>query len=155
MDGQGQSITVVPMEPRHIEDLERLEKECFSTPWSFDSLVSELSNPLAVFCVAEIGGQVAGYVGMQHIVDEGYICNIAVFSQYRRRGVATKLMETLSEYAKENEMASISLEVRESNVNAQSFYEKFDFEVVGRRKHFYSNPTEDALIMTKTFGWLF
>ena len=49
MEEQGQSITVVPMQPCHIEELERLEKECFSTPWSFDALVSELSNPLAVF----------------------------------------------------------------------------------------------------------
>ena len=113
MEEQGQSITVVPMQPCHIEELERLEKECFSTPWSFDALVSELSNPLAVFRVAEIGGRVAGYVGMQHIVDEGYICNIAVFPQFRRLGVATRLMETLDEYAKENDMASISLEVRQ------------------------------------------
>ena len=58
MDERGQSMTVVPMEPKHIEDLERLELECFSTPWSFDSLVSELSNPLAVFRVAEVNGQV-------------------------------------------------------------------------------------------------
>ena len=58
MEEQGQSITVVPMQPCHIEELERLEKECFSTPWSFDALVSELSNPLAVFRVAEIGGRV-------------------------------------------------------------------------------------------------
>lgn len=155
MEEQGQSITVVPMQPCHIEELERLEKECFSTPWSFDALVSELSNPLAVFRVAEIGGRVAGYVGMQHIVDEGYICNIAVFPQFRRLGVATRLMETLDEYAKENDMVSISLEVRESNVSAQQFYDKFDFEVVGHRKNFYSNPTEDALIMTKTYGGIF
>lgn len=155
MDEQGQSIQVVPMEPRHIEDLERLEKECFSTPWSFDALVSELSNPLAVFRVAEIGGRVAGYVGMNHIVDEGYICNVAVFPQYRRLGVATRLFEELDRYAKENDMASISLEVRKSNLNAQSFYHKFDFEVVGERKNFYANPTENALIMTKTYGGLF
>lgn len=155
MDERGQSMTVVPMEPKHIEDLERLELECFSTPWSFDSLVSELSNPLAVFRVAKVNGQVAGYVGMHHIVDEGFICNIAVFPQYRRRGVATCLMESLIEYAKENDMTSISLEVRESNYSAQALYENFQFEVVGERRNFYANPTEDALIMTKTFGRLF
>lgn len=155
MDELGQSIVVSEMEPKHIEDLERLEKECFSTPWSFDSLVSELSNPLAVFRVAEIGGRVAGYVGMHHIVDEGYICNIAVFPQFRRHGVATMLMEELVSYAKENDMATISLEVRESNLTAREFYEKFQFEVVGERKNFYANPTENALIMTKTFGRLF
>ena len=155
MDEQGQSNTVVEMQPKHIEALERLEQECFSTPWSFDALVSELSNPLAVFRVAELDGEVAGYVGMHHIVDEGYICNIAVFSQYRRRGVATSLMQALDDYARENDMASISLEVRESNQIAQQFYEKFDFEVVGHRKHFYANPTEDALIMTRSYGGLF
>lgn len=155
MEEQGQSIQIVEMEPRHIETLEQLEKICFSSPWSFDALVSELSNPLAVFRVAEIDGEVAGYVGMQHIVDEGYICNIAVFPQYRRRGVAASLMDALYEYAKENDMATISLEVRESNGPAQEFYKKFDFEVVGERKNFYSNPQENALIMTKTFGKLF
>lgn len=155
MDQPEQKIDVVRMQPKHIESLERLEQECFSSPWSFDALVSELSNPLAVFCVAELDGKVAGYVGMHHIVDEGYICNIAVFSQYRRCGVATALMQALDDYARENDMASISLEVRQSNRIARQFYEKFDFEEVGRRRNFYANPTEDALIMTRSYGGLF
>ena len=92
---------------------------------------------------------------MHHIVDEGFICNIAVFSQYRRQGVATALMQELDDYAKENEMASVSLEVRQSNLSAQQLYGKCGFEVVGKRKDFYANPTEDALIMTKTYGGLF
>lgn len=92
---------------------------------------------------------------MHHIVDEGFICNVAVFSQYRRQGVATALMQELDDYAKENEMASVSLEVRQSNLSAQQLYEKSGFEVVGKRRNFYVNPTEDALIMTKTYGGLF
>lgn len=148
-------IQIIPMEAKHIESLEQLEKECFASPWSFDALVSELSNPLAVFRVAEWDGQVAGYVGMQHIVDEGYICNIAVFESYRRKGIATLLMDTLFEYAKENDMAMISLEVRQSNQTAQDFYEKFGFEQEGERKNFYSNPTENALILTRHFNRLF
>lgn len=149
-------MCIVPMQPQHIDQLERLEKECFSASWSYDALVSELSNPLAVFRVAQLpDGSVAGYVGMHHIVDEGFICNIAVFSQYRRQGVATALMQELDDYAKENEMASVSLEVRQSNLSAQQLYEKSGFEVVGKRRNFYVNPTEDALIMTKTYGGLF
>ncbi len=155
MDDQARRIEICPMAPQHIEALEQLEKQCFSTPWSYDALVSELSNPLAVFRVAEIDGQVAGYVGMQHVVDEGYICNIAVFPQYRRLGVATRLMECLMDYAKEQDMEMISLEVRPSNLGAIRFYEKFGFEQEGRRRDFYSNPTEDALILTKRFGHLF
>ena len=94
MDEQSQSqpINIVPMGPEHIETLARLEQACFSSPWSFDALAGELSDPLAVFRVATVNGQVAGYVGMQHILDEGYICNIAVFPEYRRRGVATALV---------------------------------------------------------------
>lgn len=155
MDDQARRIEICPMGPQHIEALEQLEKQCFSTPWSYDALVSELSNPLAVFRVAEIDGQVAGYVGMQHVVDEGYICNIAVFPQYRRQSVATCLMEHLMDYAKEHDMEMISLEVRPSNEGAIRFYEKFGFEQEGLRRHFYANPTEDALILTKRFGHLF
>ena len=65
MEEQGRSLCIVPMQPQHIDQLERLEKECFSAPWSYDALVSELSNPLAVFRVAQQpDGSVAGYVGM-------------------------------------------------------------------------------------------
>lgn len=134
-----------------MDDLEQLEKDCFSTPWSYDSLVYELSNPLAVFRVAEIGGAVAGYMGMQHIMDEGYICNIAVSPRYRRNGVATALMEVMIDYAKENDMAMMTLEVRPSNTGAREFYKKFDFKQVGERKNFYSNPQENALILTHKF----
>lgn len=83
------------MGPEHIETLARLEQVCFSSPWSFDALAGELSDRLAVFRVATVNGQVAGYVGMQHILDEGYICNIAVFPKYRRHGVATALLHAL------------------------------------------------------------
>ena len=71
MDEQSQSqpINIVPMGPEHIETLARLEQVCFSSPWSFDALAGELSDPLAVFRVATVNGQVAGYVGMQHILD--------------------------------------------------------------------------------------
>ena len=150
MDEQSQSqpINIVPMGPEHIETLARLEQVCFSyTPEK--KLIEDFN--LSVFRVATVNGQVAGYVGMQHILDEGYICNIAVFPEYRRRGVATALLHALDAYAKENGMASISLEVRQSNTAAQQLYSRFDFETVGRRKHFYQNPTEDALIMTRTY----
>ena len=150
-DSTGQSCTVVPMEPCHIEEISQLEQECFSTPWSFESLVGELSNPLAVYYVAVIDEKVVGYIGMHHVVDEGYINNIAVFEKYRNMGIGGLLLERLIEYSKENELDFITLEVRESNFHAISFYEHFGFEKVGVRKKYYSNPTEDADIMTKDF----
>lgn len=145
-------IAVVPMEKEHIETLVALEQLCFSAPWSADALAGELQNPLAVFRVAFIEGKVAGYVGMQHVLDEGFVCNIAVFPQFRRQGVATALLQTLDRYAQEHGMATISLEVRQANTAAQQLYEKMGYELVGRRRRFYQNPVEDALIMTKTYS---
>ena len=109
MDDRSRRIEIVEMDAEHIEQLAELEQISFGEPWSVEGLLEELSNPTAVFRVALVDGQVAGYVGMHHIVDEGYVTNIAVFPQYRRRGVATKLMKTLMKYAKDNEMSMLSL----------------------------------------------
>jgi len=139
------------MKPEHIERLAEIETECFSTPWSYESLAEELSNPLAVFLVAQYGGEIAGYVGMTQVIDEGYMANLAVTQKHRRHGVAHALLEELLQHAKEHELSFITLEVRSSNEAALHLYKDFDFEVAGERKQFYVNPVEDALIMTRTF----
>jgi len=137
-------MTVVRMNENHIEEIARLEKQCFSAPWSEASLFEELSNPNAHFFVCEEKGEVCGYAGMHVVMREGYIDNIAVFHNHRRRGVATALVRKLMTC----EVDFISLEVRESNESAVSLYKKLGFELVGRRKNFYENPREDALIYT-------
>ncbi|RPF47525.1 ribosomal-protein-alanine N-acetyltransferase [Hydrogenoanaerobacterium saccharovorans] len=151
MDIEGRSITITSMKPEHIERLAEIETECFSTPWSYESLAAELSNPLAVFLVAEYEGNLAGYVGMTQVIDEGYMANLAVTPKYRRHGVAHALLEELMQHAREQELSFITLEVRKSNEAARHLYESFEFEVAGERKQFYVNPVEDALIMTRTF----
>ena len=143
-------LKVISIEHRHIKDIAMLEKACFSTPWSEETILSAFKNGTRFF-VAEKNGAVLGYVGISAIIDEGYITNIAVFPEYRNMGVATALLNELFYFAKENSLAFISLEVRESNKNAISLYEKFGFLQDGKRKNFYTNPTEDALIMTKRF----
>lgn len=151
MDEHGRCFyEIVPMDMCHIKELVLLERGCFSQPWSEDGFIEELSNPLAVFKVAiEIQSKkVIGYIGMHHILDEGYITNIAVMENFRRKGVAKGLMRSLFEYGKENDMSFITLEVRVSNQNAAEFYEHFGFKTVGTRKNFYNSPTEDAYIMT-------
>lgn len=144
-------IKVVRMKKEHIPALVELEKECFSDPWSEKALEEELSNPNAVFVVALKNEEVAGYVGMLHILDEGDICNVAVFEKFRRNGIATALLENLLKYAEENKLSFITLEVRESNEAAQIFYEKMGFQKIAMRRNFYENPKEDAYIMNKTF----
>lgn len=144
-------IQVVTMAEEHISALTQLEKECFADPWSEKALADELTNPNAVFRVALIDEEVAGYVGMLHVLDEGDICNVAVFDKFRRRGVATALIQHLVDYAVENQLSFITLEVRESNIGAQKFYETMGFETIGIRKNFYDNPKEHAILMNKTF----
>ena len=144
-------IQVVTMAEEHISALAQLEKECFADPWSENALAEELTNPNAVFRVALIDEEVAGYVGMLHVLDEGDICNVAVFDKFRRRGVATALIQHLVDYAVENQLSFITLEVREANMGAQKFYETMGFETIGIRKNFYDNPKEHAILMNKTF----
>lgn len=143
-------FNIVPIDYRHIKEIAKLEKVCFSCPWSEENLVSAYKNGTKFF-VCEKDQQVLGYVGLSAIIDEGYITNVAVFPEYRNMGVGSALINYLFDFAKENSLAFISLEVRPSNQNAISLYEKFGFKTEGRRKNFYTAPLEDALIMTKRF----
>jgi [ribosomal protein S18]-alanine N-acetyltransferase len=151
MDDSARSTSILHMKAKHLEDIAQLEKLCFSAPWSFDALAEELSNPLAVFLVAESNKAVCGYVGMHHITDEGYITNIAVFPQYRRKGIASMLLKALDEYAQKNDLSFITLEVRQSNEAAINLYESFNYKNAGERRGFYEDPNEDAAIMTKKY----
>lgn len=139
---------IVKMNPMHIESLAQIELECFSLPWSKDALTQELCNPLAVFFVAIKNGCVCGYIGMHNVSGEGYITNIAVSSYYRKQRIASKLVESLLQYAHQYKMNFITLEVRASNIIAIDLYQKYCFKQVGQRKKFYSKPKEDAIIMT-------
>jgi ribosomal-protein-alanine N-acetyltransferase len=144
------NVTVSQIEHRHIKEIARLEKECFSTPWS-EQTIEDAFKTGTRFFVAQKDNSVLGYVGISAILDEGYITNVAVLPEARQQGVASALLNSLFEFAKENSLSFISLEVRESNNAAISLYQKFGFKTEGKRKNFYSAPQEDALIMTKRF----
>ena len=131
-------------------DIEKLEKECFNKPWSKENIIESLENS-TVFFIARLEDKTVGYCGMQNATGDGYITNVAVTKDLRGKGVATNLLKTLFNYAKDNKLNFISLEVRKSNTPAISLYSKMEFETVGIRKNFYSDPREDALIMTKYF----
>lgn len=135
----------------HIDQIALLEKQCFTTPWSNNALRQELEVDNAVFLAALYDNNVVGYVGMHNNLGEGYVTNIAVDKHYRRKSIGQQLMLALFDYAINNNMQFISLEVRVTNNAAISLYEKLGFERLGVRKGFYSHPTEDALIMTKYF----
>ena len=133
----------------HVTQVAELEKRCFPDPWSERSIASELSNQLALWLVAEDNGVVAGYIGSQTVPDESDMMNVAVHPNYRRRGIAEALVNTLCDALKERGSVSLTLEVRASNEPAKALYEKLGFEQVGRRPNYYRNPKEDALILKK------
>ena len=141
-------IAIVPMHPDHLDSLADLESLAFSTPWSYDALAEELQNPLAVFLVAEdVDAESAvGYLGMHHILDEGFIANLAVHPAYRRQGIARSLLREAQEYAEAHDLARLTLEVRASNVPAIALYEGMGFARDGIRPGFYDSPKEDAAI---------
>ena len=143
---------IVPMSEEDIADIARIEKECFSSPWSEEGLRSELTNDGAHFFTARRNGKVAGYMGMHIVLDECYIANVAVSPDFRRQGIADLLLDSAEKTAREKNCSFISLEVRVSNTPAINLYEKHGYISMGERKNFYSDPTENALIMTKTFS---
>lgn len=131
-----------------IAEVARLEKECFSSPWSEKQLEEELENPTARFLVLKLGEKVLGYIGANNIANEVYITNIAVFPEYRQKGYGEKLLSRLCYLSTVEGAEFVTLEVRKSNKTAIRLYEKCGFEKVGERKNFYFDPTEDAYIYT-------
>ena len=144
-----ESFEIVGMNAGHLDEITRMETLCFSCPWSYESLKNELTNPVAVYFIAEFDGRPVGYAGMHYVLDEGYIANIAVHPDFRCRGIATALMERLDAFAHDKALAMLSLEVRVSNSGAIRIYEKSGYQRVGVRRGFYEKPREDAYIMTK------
>ncbi len=137
------------MKASDVAAIAELEKVCFSDPWSYDSIASELVNPLSYWLVAEVDGVVAGYVGSQSVLDAADMMNIAVSPDYRRRGIGRALVNELVAHLSKNNVIALLLEVRLSNLAAITLYEKMGFEQVGRRPNYYRNPREDALILRK------
>ena len=133
----------------HVAQVAALETICFHDPWSEKSVASELTNPLSLWLVALDGDRVAGYVGSQSVLGESDMMNVAVHPDYRRQGVAERLCLALVEALKEKGNHCLTLEVRASNAPAIALYEKLGFSEIGRRKNYYRNPREDALILRK------
>ena len=153
MEQRKMPVRIVPMKTEHLDEVAALERECFTTPWSRNMLAEELDNALSAFLVALDGnGRVAGYAGVQVVLDEGYITNVAVRPDCRRRGVAGQLLDVFESFAAGNHLAFLTLEVRESNYAAIALYGSRGFRGEGRRKNYYDHPKEDAIIMTKEFG---
>ena len=121
MTDQTMHVRIVPMTADHLDEVAELERICFSTPWSRNMLAEELDNALSAFLVAlDDAGRVVGYAGLQVVLDEGYITNVAVRPECRRQGIAGKLLHELAEIARQNGENRVYIATDHANV-----YEKY------------------------------
>ena len=133
----------------HADEIFQIESQSFSDPWTKESIISSLENPLMkVFGCYNESDTLCGFVCVSVLPPEAEILDIAVSPDRRKEGVGKALINsTLFSLKTELSVETVFLEVRESNVPARSLYKKFGFEEIGKRSRYYSNPTEDAILM--------
>jgi ribosomal-protein-alanine N-acetyltransferase len=145
-------MTAVAIELRrlslaHLGDIEHIEKSAYPTPWSRTMFASELAKPTSICLGAFEGEQLVGYIVNSRYVDAWHVMNVAVDPDYRRRGIATRMLEALFEMTKHDGRRGYTLEVRVSNAGAIDLYERLGFERRGVRRGYYTDNREDALVM--------
>ena len=142
-------VVVEPMRLDDVADVHEIERLSFRTPWPAYAFEQELrGNRLARYLVARSSERVVGFAGLWMMVDEAHITTFGVHPDWRRQGIGRQLLLNLSELSIGIGAQRMTLEVRESNVTAQALYRAFGFDIVGRRRTYYTDDGEDALVMT-------
>ncbi len=142
-------ITLDRMTLDQVPQVYALERLCFTAPWDAAAYYGELRNPSAYYIVAHQGELVVGYGGMWVIEENAHVVTVAVRPETRRQGLGRRLMEALIAEARRRGALEMTLEVRVNNLPAQTLYRNMDFRVVGRRRDYYPDNGEDALVMSK------
>ena len=143
------NISIERMQSSDIAAVAKAERTYFSTPWNESDLSKSLESDTTVFWLAKAEGELVGYISRMHSFETMDILTICVFEQYRRNGIASRLLAHLEREAGEKGVEKIFLEVRESNLGARSLYENNGYQLISTRKRYYSSPVEDALILQK------
>ncbi len=136
-----------PLQLRDLSAIEEIERRSYPTPWSRSMFAEDLAKPSSICLGAFDGERLAGYLIVSRYVDAWHVMNVAVASDYRRRGVASQLLAALFEQTQADDRRGYTLEVRVSNAGAISLYERLGFERRGVRRGYYTDNREDALIM--------
>jgi ribosomal-protein-alanine N-acetyltransferase len=142
------SVALRRLELADLDEVERIERASYPTPWSRSMFASELAKPSALSLGAvDESGALIGYLILSRYVDAWHVMNVAVDERHRRQGVASALLRQLLEDTRGDERRGYTLEVRVSNVGAIALYERFGFRPKGVRRGYYTDNREDALIM--------
>jgi [ribosomal protein S18]-alanine N-acetyltransferase len=140
--------SISPMRPADLDEVVAIERASFGMPWSRGAFLYEIEQNRVARCwVLRDGDTVVAYLCLWEIGDELHVTNIAVHPSLRRRGLARQLLSAILEDGRTRRLRSVTLEVRPTNDEARTLYESFGFRVVGRRKGYYYDTGEDALIM--------
>lgn len=138
-------MEIILAQKENIADIAAIEAACFSTPWNPLTLEAELENDCSHIFTAVENGRAVGYVLLYIVAGEADIVRVAVLPEYRRQGVARALLTRAFEKIE----GAVFLDVRESNIPAIELYKSLGFEDTGVRKNYYSNPTENAVLMKR------
>ena len=143
------SLEIRKMRSADLPQVMLIELSTFTMPWSESTFRGLLRRKDSDLWVADIKGEIAGYAVFWSVFEQGELGNVAVDDEHRGMGIGSKLIQAVLERATERGVKEIFLEVRKSNVRAQDLYKDFGFLEVGRRKNYYLEPLEDALVMKK------
>lgn len=146
--GEREGLKIRKMKVSDLDEVMEIERASFPTPWSRNAFEIEITrNPNAFYIVAEFEGKVVGFAGMWITAGEGHITNIAVHPSFRRCGLGELMVLSLVQKCIAEGARGVTLEVRERNVAAQQLYRKCGFVQVGRRRRYYLDTGEDALVL--------
>lgn len=144
-----QEVYFLPLDLEHIPLIIPIENEAYPEPWSYNMFRQELENEMSYFCVMFLPNILSGYGGYWLIADEAHLTRVTIAPQFRGYGLSKKLMAHLQETARTQGATTLRLEVRETNLPAIGLYYTLGFIEEGRRKAYYRNSNEDAIVMVK------
>jgi [ribosomal protein S18]-alanine N-acetyltransferase len=140
-------LFISKMKEEHIEKVLEIEKRSFITPWTKKMINETLSSSISMSFVIEETSLFLGYIMLYSVLDEAHILNLAINPDYRGRGYASQLIRHVTGYYGKMGISNFFLEVRDSNIKAINLYRMFGFKVIGKRKGYYTDTHEDALVM--------
>ncbi|HOV89184.1 MAG TPA: ribosomal protein S18-alanine N-acetyltransferase [Syntrophorhabdaceae bacterium] len=140
-------VLIREMGKKDIKDILEIERLSFITPWTANMFLGSMSSPINKNFVMEWHNKIIGYIMLYSVLDEAHITNFAIRPEYRKKGYGHRLLLYAIDYYKKTGVTDFFLEVREKNFQAINLYRRFDFNIVGRRRRYYSDTNEDALIM--------
>lgn len=146
-------LSIDHMQAGDLDEVVAIERASFTMPWSRGAFLYEIEqNKVARCLVVRADGRLVGYLCLWEVADELHITNIAVHPQARRRGIGRQMLAEVLSDARRRSLRLVALEVRPSNAEARALYDSFGFRVVGRRRGYYYDTGEDALVMEAALG---